>query len=39
MSKDIVWRDKPINVCQNILYEGKNLLMYVKTHCMKEKTC
>ena len=38
MSKHIVWRNKLINVCQNTLYEGTNLLMYVKTHRMKEKT-
>ena len=30
MSKHIVWRNKLINVCQNTLYEGTNLLMYVK---------
>ena len=38
MSKHVVWRNKLINVCQNTLYEGKNLLMYIKTHCMKEQT-
>ena len=38
MSKHIVWRNKLINVCQNTLYEGTNLLMYIKTHCMKEQT-
>ena len=37
MSKHIVWRNKLINVCQNTLYEGTNLLMYVKTHCMEEQ--
>ena len=31
MSKHIVWRNKLINVCQNTLYEGTNLLMYQNT--------
>ena len=30
--------NKLINVYQNTLYEGTNLLMYIKTHCMKEQT-
>ena len=38
MSKHIVWRKKLINVYQNTLYEGANLLMYVKTHGTKEQT-
>ena len=37
MSKHIVWRNKLINVCQNTLYEGTNLLMYVKTVVWRNK--
>ena len=37
MSKHVVWRNKLINVCQNTLYEGTNLLTMSKHIVWRKK--